>query len=235
MALPEQKPAWYHQIRWRLTLSYGLVIFFALVIAKFLFLSSTTMLAYYQNPDVELAQTYLVGIQQIFLNELRAFPFMLLIGHALSRRFSVRLEDLANVVHSWTNGQFDVRIQDDSADEIGVLTRQLQVMADQLQKTAETEQALAAARERDRFARDLHDTVKQQVFAMQMELTAVRNLLATDPEAAAGLLNDAIGHSRQAQQDLNSLIGQAPPGGLDHKTLGVALSEYVAANGSDGG
>lgn len=203
------------------------MLFFAFEAVKFLLLASAMALVHYRDPNFEPTQSFLTGITQIFLNDLRAFPIMLLIGHAISRRFSLRLERLVQAVYSWANSQFDVRVQDDSADEIGVLTRQLQIMADQLQKTVETEQALAVARERDRFARDLHDTVKQQVFAMQMELTAVRNLLTADPEAAAELLDDAIGHARQAQRDLTSLIKHVPPAGLDHKTLGVAVNEYV--------
>lgn len=228
MTAPTQKPAWYHQIRWRLTLSYSLLLFLVLIVVEFAyFVGAKAVLYYYMKLEIEPAHILWIELEQILRDDLIALPIILFIGHSISRRFSLRLEELVKAVDSWTNSQFDAKIQDDSADEVGMLTRQLQVMAGQLEKTVETEKALAAARERDRFARDLHDTVKQQVFAMQMELTAVRNLLATDPEAAAKLLEEAIGHSRQAQRDLNALIGQTPPAGLDHKTLGVAVSEYV--------
>ena len=228
MTVPIQKPAWYHQIRWRLTLSYSLLVYLGLVMAQFVYLGATKIFHYYyMNAEFESVRMLYVELQEVLWDDLLALPFILMIGHSVSRRFSQRLEDLVTTVGAWANGRFDVTIQDDSADEVGILSRQLQVMAGKLERTVETEKALAAARERDRFARDLHDTVKQQVFAMQMELSAVRNLVDSDPAAAVKLLDEAIGHSRQAQRDLTSLIEQVSPAGLDHKTLGVAVSEYV--------
>ncbi len=222
-----KKSPWYHQIRWRLTLSYGLVIFFVVLAVEFLFLTVSAYYLYTKNPDVGATRTLLDEMWQLVKDDIIIFPLLLVVGHAISRQFSLRIDNLLHVVNQWTDGQYHVRVQDDSADEIGVLSRQLSEMADQLQKTVETEQALAAARERERFAQDLHDTIKQQVFALQMELSAVRNLLVTDPKSAGELLDEALDHSRQVQIEVNSLINRLPPAGLEHKTLGVVVREYV--------
>lgn len=227
MTDPTPKPAWYRQIRWKLTLSYSLVLYFALIVAESLFVVVTTVYSSYINPDSSSFQIFVAKMQTLLADDIFFLPIVLLLGHLISRRFSLRLERLVQAVDVWARGSFDVRPHDDSPDEIGILTRRLQVMADQLQQTVATEQALAAARERDRMARDLHDTVKQQVFAIQMELTAARNLLDPDPKAAAQRLTEAIDHTRHVQHDLNSLIKQAAPAGLEHKTLGIALREYI--------
>lgn len=234
MTEPLQKPVWYRQIRWRLTLSYSVVLFFTIVIAEFLFVAGFAAYAHYKNPSVDTLDFYLLKMQQLLEDDLLIIPVCLAVGHLISRGFSQRLENLVLAADAWARGLFYVRPTDESPDEIGMLTRRLQIMAAQLQKNIETEQELAAARERDRIARDLHDTVKQQVFAIGMEMTAVRNLLTADPAAAAQMLDDAIGQTRQVQRDLNSLIERAPPAGLDHKTLGMALREFVDRMGRFG-
>ena len=55
----------------------------------------------------------------------------------------------------------------------------------------QTRQQLATLEERNRLARDLHDSVKQQVFAVSMQLAATRILLKRDVDAAGDRLNKA--------------------------------------------
>jgi two-component system, NarL family, sensor histidine kinase LiaS len=54
-------------------------------------------------------------------------------------------------------------------------------MAEQLQTHIHTRDELTRVEERNRLARDLHDTVKQQTYAARMQLSAAKNLLASDP------------------------------------------------------
>lgn len=60
-------------------------------------------------------------------------------------------------------------------------------------------QDVATLEERNRLARDLHDTVKQQVFAVAMQVGAARALLARSPEAAADRLAEAERMAHAAQ------------------------------------
>jgi NarL family two-component system sensor histidine kinase LiaS len=158
--------------------------------------------------------------------------FGALYGTALARGFTRRFTRLAEVVAAWSQGDFSRFVADPSGDEIGQLARQLNHMAEQLQQLLRARQALAAVEERNRLARDLHDSVKQQVFALSMQLSAARTLLGGEggatAAAAATCLGEAETLARQAKQELTALILELRPAALHDRGLAPALREYVA-------
>ncbi|HEX6708757.1 MAG TPA: sensor histidine kinase, partial [Rubrobacter sp.] len=81
---------------------------------------------------------------------------------------------------------------------------------------------------RNRFARDLHDSVKQQIFATSLQIAAARALIEKDTTSAETHLSQADELVRQAQKELNVLIQEMRPAALEGKGLAVALREYVA-------
>jgi NarL family two-component system sensor histidine kinase LiaS len=81
--------------------------------------------------------------------------------------------------------------------------------------------------ERNRLARDLHDSVKQQAFATTMTLGTAKSLQQRDPQGAWQKVDEAIGLSTQVQQELDGLIYQLRPVVLDGAGLGAALHGYV--------
>src|SRR5439155_12671858 len=83
--------------------------------------------------------------------------------------------------------------------------------------------------ERNRLARDLHDSVKQQVFAVSMQIGATKVLLKRDVDAAEVRLNEAEKLVRQAQQELTSLIRELRPVALEGKGLVAALRELATS------
>lgn len=89
-------------------------------------------------------------------------------------------------------------------------------------------QALAVAEERNRLARDLHDSVKQQAFALSAQLGAARSLLARDPQAAEANLAQAAQLSDTLRQELANLIHELRPPALAEKGLAVALRDYAS-------
>jgi len=91
----------------------------------------------------------------------------------------------------------------------------------------EARQKLATLEERNRLARDLHDSVKQQIFAVSMQIGATRVLLKRDVDAAEGRLNEADKLVRQAQQELTTLIRELRPAALEGKGLSSALRELA--------
>ena len=117
--------------------------------------------------------------------------------------------------------------QDTSEDELGQVARQLNRMAEQLQNLLEARQKLATLEERNRLARDLHDSVKQQIFAVSMQIGATKVLLKRDVDAAEGRLNEAEKLVHQAQQELTSLIRELRPVALEGKGLAAALRELA--------
>ena len=85
-----------------------------------------------------------------------------------------RLERLSNATLAWRGGELDVRVSDPSGDELGQLTGRLNHMAEELRALFEMRRDLAIVNERNRLARDLHDSVKQQAFAANAQLGAAR-------------------------------------------------------------
>lgn len=86
---------------------------------------------------------------------------------------------------------------------------------------------LAVAEERTRLARDLHDSVKQQVFATTMQLGAARVLIEHDPEAARTHVVEAEQLAQQAGTELSLLIHELRPVALGDKGLAAALQAYT--------
>ncbi|MEW6505091.1 MAG: sensor histidine kinase [Chloroflexota bacterium] len=98
-------------------------------------------------------------------------------GYIVSRPLVSRFRKIAFAVNNWARGNFDVLIEDSQSDEIGSLVRDLNYMSEQIRELLLEHQELAALRERNRLARDLHDSIKQQVFAVSLKLATVRHHL----------------------------------------------------------
>src|SRR5258706_8359123 len=148
-------------------------------------------------------------------------------GYLTARGLTRRLKRLSVAAGMWGRGDFSALTHDASQDELGQTSRQLNRMAEQLQNLLQARQKLATLEERNRLARDLHDSVKQQVFAISMQIGATKVLLKRDANAAEVRLNEAEKLVRQAQQELTSLIRELRPVALDGKGLIAALRELV--------
>jgi len=151
------------------------------------------------------------------------------LGFFTARGLTRRLRVLATNAASWGSGDFAATVYDLSPDEVGQLGRELNHMAEQIQELLATRQQLAGLEERNRLARELHDSVKQQVFAATMNLGAAEALWNHDPQAAFRKMAEAHTLLQQTQQELKALIHELRPAALEGKGLAAALSEYAAA------
>jgi NarL family two-component system sensor histidine kinase LiaS len=150
-----------------------------------------------------------------------------LFGFVAARGLTRRLRALAATADAWSRGDFTAFVQDHSADEIGALGRRLNQMAEQLQNLLQTREELAAVEERSRLARELHDAVKQQLFATAMQIAAAQARLESDPAAAERHLAEAATLAQQAQRELAGLILELRPAALADQALDEALQAYV--------
>ena len=103
-----------------------------------------------------------------------------------------------------------------------------QQLVDELQETQQKLRELAVVEERNRLARDLHDSVKQQVFAISMQLSAARSSLSESDTAYASV-SQAEKLAQQAGAELTTLIHQLRPPGLERRSLADAIREQVGA------
>jgi signal transduction histidine kinase len=88
---------------------------------------------------------------------------------------------------------------------------QLEIAHQRLHRHAATVEQLAVSRERNRLARELHDTLAHSLSALTVQLEALRSLLAHDPKAAqealeaiTALARDGLEGSRKAIQALRT-------------------------------
>ncbi len=149
-----------------------------------------------------------------------------LFGRLTSRGLVRRLEELDSATEAWGRGDLTVTVHDASQDEIGQLARRMNQMAGQIQDLLRVRQELATSEERNRLARDLHDSVKQQVFATTMTLGTAKTLRERDPEAAWEMIAEAEDLSWEVQHELSGLIHELRPVELEGKGLAAALQEY---------
>jgi two-component system, NarL family, sensor histidine kinase LiaS len=150
-----------------------------------------------------------------------------LFGFITARGLSRRISAISLASDAWSRGDFSEFIKDASGDELGELSQRLNRMAEQLQNLLQTHEELAGLEERNRLARDLHDSVKQQVFATAMQVGAARTVLESDPGTAASRLDEAERLAQQAQRELTALIRELRPAALEGKGLAAALRELL--------
>ena len=94
--------------------------------------------------------------------------------------------------------------------------------------TARQIETLAAAEERNRLARELHDSVSQTIFSMNLTAQSARILLDRDPQRVAGLLDHLQVLSQNALGEMRSLIQQLRPHSLIENGLAAALKNHAA-------
>src|SRR5215210_3516814 len=178
-------------------------------------------------PNLTAPLLITVGVSAIFLAIPAAF-LGALFGFFTAWGLTRRIGRLASAARSWSRGDFSVTTKDRSKDELGQLSRELNSMAAELENLLQARGELATLEARNRFARDLHDSVKQQVFATSLQIAAARALIEKDTTSAESHLTQADELVRQAQKELNVLIQEMRPAALEGKGLAAALREYVA-------
>lgn len=92
-----------------------------------------------------------------------------------------------------------------------VLLKELQDTHQQLELYASQVEDLAAVQERNRLARELHDTVSQLIFSINLTTRSAQLLLKKDPARLPNQLNHLQEMTTEALSQLRSLITQLRP------------------------
>lgn len=148
-------------------------------------------------------------------------------GFFTARNFTRRFQKLSSAADHWSQGNFSIVAQDRSNDELGQLSRHLNHMVERLQTLLLTGQKLAILEERNRLARDLHDSVKQHLFVVALQVGTAKLRLGPNTEEVQQPLAEAEHVLLQVQQELKTLIRELRPVELEGKGFGVALRELV--------
>ena len=89
----------------------------------------------------------------------------------------------------------------------------------------------AAQQERNRLARELHDSIKQQIFSISIAAAAVDARWDADPQGAREALGDVRRSAQEAMVEMNALLQQLSPAPLEKVGLVQALRDQCEALG----
>ncbi|MFS1518904.1 sensor histidine kinase [Bacillus sp. SM2101] len=163
------------------------------------------------------------------------------IGYRNSMSIKKRIEDVSTYITVLSRGNLSERIQSEEKDEIGRISDELNQLAikiegqvDSLQRLAEQKAELAnnahtvaVVEERQRLARDLHDAVSQQLFALSMLSSAAVRLIDDDPNLAKKQLQEIGDMAGQAQVEMRALLLHLRPVRLSGEPLDQAINQLV--------
>ncbi len=169
----------------------------------------------------------------------------------IRRRQRRPLSRLLALSDAWLRGDLSLRADDPKNDGLGDLGRRLDALIETLEEdeqdldrmresnTRLTDQvrALAVVEERNRLARELHDTVKQHLFSLAMTASAVRTTIdqleATIPHLTpevtrtiGEMITEIEADAHAAQHETTRLIEDLRPAPLQEQGLAAALNDY---------
>jgi len=148
-------------------------------------------------------------------------------GFITARGMSNRLQRVSQVTDAWSQGDFSEFIEDPVGDEISQMTARLNDMAEQLQHFLKRSQAMAVSEERNRLARDLHDSAKQEALAASFHLGTALTLFERDPKSARGHLVEADNLMDSVRGELTDLIHELRPPSVNGVHFDETLNEYI--------
>ncbi|HEY0283036.1 MAG TPA: histidine kinase, partial [Rhizomicrobium sp.] len=137
-------------------------------------------------------------------------PIGIACGLVASRYVTKHLKKMNDVTERWRQGDFAPRIELPNDDVLIRHSQHLNDMAQDLEMYLSLKQNLAVTDERNRVARELHDTVKQKLFALGLQL-ATAKAKAAGSEGAEEHIREAEAITREAQRDLMEVITQLRP------------------------
>jgi len=108
-----------------------------------------------------------------------------------------------------------------------LMFNQLQTAYRQLQGYADQIASLAVEQERSRLARELHDSVTQTVFSMNLAAQSAQLLLNKEPPRAAAQLIRIEELAASAQCEIQSLVSQLRPRSIPETDLPAALRQLA--------
>ncbi|WP_096201462.1 HAMP domain-containing sensor histidine kinase [Bacillus sp. FJAT-45350] len=192
------------------------------------------------------------GFAVLFQKKLLGTPLFLLIpfvcisigsifGYLIGNGVKKRLEQLTEGTMAYERGNFAHRISELGHDEIGVMGQRMNTMATRIEEQVASLQRLSAERsrwqetikqtavseERQRLARDLHDAVSQQLFAISMMTAALKTTLKKDPVKGEKQIELVETMAATAQSEMRALLLHLRPTHLEGKKLKQGIEELL--------
>ncbi|MFC0561801.1 HAMP domain-containing sensor histidine kinase [Halalkalibacter alkalisediminis] len=163
----------------------------------------------------------------------------LISGYIQAMPIRKRIDQLVHGALRYERGTFSHRVEVDGEDEIGELANRLNGMAQNIENQVASLQRLSSERaqmqetvkkaavteERQRLARDLHDAVSQQLFAISMMTAAIKQNIQHMSGSTIEQVNMVENMANTAQAEMRALLLHLRPAHLEGKSLANGLNQ----------
>jgi len=209
----------------------------ATISCSLFFISLQLLVLFIQDFEITVS----ISIWMTVMSFLISVGTSIYIGYKQSSYLKKRVEDISTFIATLGRGKFSERIIVAEKDELGRLTEDINQLANKfqsqvrsLQKLAEEKNQLAmkahnaaTIEERQRLARELHDSVSQQLFALSIMSSAAIRMFEQYPDESKKQLNDIAGIAAQAQGEMRALLLHLRPVSLTNDTLCVGIHKLL--------
>jgi NarL family two-component system sensor histidine kinase LiaS len=196
----------------------------------------TIILAHY-----ELKVSILMALGWAVLPVLAVLIVSSIIGFFYGAKIVQRLSPIKESLIQLERGNFSHRIREMGHDEIGRMAKHVNQMALRVEQQVASLQKLSTERtewqtemkqeviteERGRLARELHDTISQQLFAISMMSSAITASNLQDTIEVAKKIGFIEKLAVEAQQEMRALLMHLRPVTLEGKDLKTGLEELL--------
>lgn len=177
----------------------------------------------------------------IILYGLIGFFISVYVGFRSSGDMKQRMDYLSVQITQFANGNYQSRIYFNEGDELTRIgnelnelgaklqnqVKSLQRLADEKAELAKSAHKSAVIEERQRIARDLHDAVSQQLFALTMLSEAAIKQFDQNPELAKEQMVEVANGALQAQTEMRALLLHLRPVHLSGDPLPKGIEKLV--------
>jgi signal transduction histidine kinase len=159
---------------------------------------------------------------------LGALPVGAVFGLYSTRRLIGRLRRLAASTVAVADGDYQHRVLVSGSDEVAQLETNFNRMAARLTEAIAAERQLASAAERARIARELHDSISQDLFSLRLLAGGLRRTLPADSSLYPRV--EAMEHTATStMHEMQALLLELRPVALQEAGLIPALQELCQA------
>jgi NarL family two-component system sensor histidine kinase LiaS len=169
---------------------------------------------------------------------------VLLVGFIIGYFIAVRFQRKVNLLHlsilQLSRGNLTTRIPltgndtfdkiyydfNDMSASIEKRIQMLQVLGEENVRLQASSNEAAVLEERKRLARDLHDTVSQQLFALHLSAATLAKIIDIDPSKSREIIEQLTRVSSHAQKQMRGLIAQLRPVELEGRSLEQAIQKW---------
>ncbi len=138
------------------------------------------------------------------------------------------LDALATVAHAIAQGIGRKWMEEHLEERVNERTRELTLLINENTRLSEQAQELAVLQERQRLARELHDSVSQTLYGIALGTRTACALLRHDPDKLVDLLDNVHAQAERGLTEMRTLIFELRPEELVTEGLVTALRKQVA-------